>query len=185
VLPSPYPLGANPGDVVQINLKPFKDAHFAVFPPSIPELLIKASCPRYVCPKCGKPFKVIKEYIETTKGIDFKYYGASESGEYHGKPLKEYKKSGAEDPSEVKKRILQSMKRALKSVRYEPDCRCGLEGVPGVVLDPFAGAGTTLIVAEKLGMRWIGIEINPEYCEIIKRRFEKELGGLIYSNRLF
>ena len=179
------PLGANPGDVIQTNVKPFKDAHFAVFPLEIPEMLIKVACPRYVCPKCGKPFKVIKEYTETTERIDFKYYGATESGEYHGKPLKDYKKTMAEDPSEVKKRILQSMKKAIKSVRYEPDCRCGLEGVSGVVLDPFAGAGTTLIVAEKLGMRWIGIEINPEYCEIIKKRFEKELGGLIYSNRLF
>jgi len=54
-----------------------------------------------------------------------------------------------------------------------------------LVLDPFAGSGTTLVVAERLNRKWIGIEINPEYCEIIKKRFENELGGLIYSNRLF
>jgi len=94
-------VGANPGDVVQINVKPFKGAHFAVFPPDIPELLIKAACP--------------------------------------------------ED---------------------------------GVVLDPFAGAGTALVVAEKLDRRWIGIEISPEYCEIIKRRFENEVGDLVKNHRL-
>jgi site-specific DNA-methyltransferase (cytosine-N4-specific) len=39
-----------------------------------------------------------------------------------------------------------------------------------VVLDPFMGSGTTALVAQKLGRKWIGIELNPEYIEIIKRR---------------
>ena len=39
-----------------------------------------------------------------------------------------------------------------------------------IVLDPFMGAGTTALVAKKLGRKWIGIEVNPEYIEIIKRR---------------
>ena len=38
------------------------------------------------------------------------------------------------------------------------------------VLDPFMGSGTTALVAQKLGRKWIGIELNPEYIEIIKRR---------------
>jgi len=49
---------------------------------------------------------------------------------------------------------------------------CILAGCPegGLVLDPFAGAGTTLYVAEQLGRNSIGIELNPEYCDIIRRR---------------
>jgi len=90
-----------PNDVIQINVRPFKDAHFAVFPPDVPELLIKVACPK-----------------------------------------------------------------------------------DGVVLDPFAGAGTTLVVAEKLGRRWVGIEMNPDYCEIIRRRFERELGDVAKNHRL-
>jgi len=40
----------------------------------------------------------------------------------------------------------------------------------GVVLDPFAGSGTALRVARKLGRRFIGIDINPEYVEMSERR---------------
>ena len=39
-----------------------------------------------------------------------------------------------------------------------------------IVLDPFLGSGTTALVAQKLGRKWIGIELNPDYIEIIKRR---------------
>lgn len=49
---------------------------------------------------------------------------------------------------------------------------CILAGCPdeGTVLDPFAGAGTTLFVSEQLGRNSIGIELNPDYCKIIERR---------------
>ena len=40
----------------------------------------------------------------------------------------------------------------------------------GVVLDPFAGSGTTLAVAHRLGRKFIGVEMNPEYIALAKRR---------------
>ena len=40
----------------------------------------------------------------------------------------------------------------------------------GIVLDIFAGAGTTLLVAKKLGRKYLGFEINPDYIEIASRR---------------
>lgn len=44
---------------------------------------------------------------------------------------------------------------------------------PGdTVLDPFAGSGTTGAVAEQEGRDFIGIEINPDYCEIIRQRLD-------------
>lgn len=44
-----------------------------------------------------------------------------------------------------------------------------------VVIDIFLGSGTTAVVCEKLNRKWIGVEINPEYCEISKNRIENEL----------
>jgi DNA modification methylase len=42
--------------------------------------------------------------------------------------------------------------------------------VGGIVLDPFMGSGTTAIVARAFARDWIGIELNPEYVEIAKKR---------------
>lgn len=49
---------------------------------------------------------------------------------------------------------------------------CILAGCPegGIVLDPFMGSGTTAVVAQKLGRKYLGIESNPEYCEMANRR---------------
>jgi DNA modification methylase len=48
---------------------------------------------------------------------------------------------------------------------------------PGeIVLDPFAGSGTTLIAAEKTGRRARVVEFDPLYCDRILRRFEQVTG---------
>lgn len=79
--------GANLKNVWTIATKPFSDAHFATFPPEIPEMCIKAGCP-----------------------------------------------------------------------------------ADGTVLDPFGGAGTTGLVADRLGRNAILIELNPEYAEMARKR---------------
>jgi DNA modification methylase len=42
--------------------------------------------------------------------------------------------------------------------------------MPGVVLDPFMGAGTVAIAAEMHGRNWVGIELNPTYAALARRR---------------
>ena len=54
---------------------------------------------------------------------------------------------------------------------WRPTCTCENEGKGRcIVLDPFAGSGTTLWVAERFGRDSIGIELNPEYCKLIEKR---------------
>lgn len=56
---------------------------------------------------------------------------------------------------------------------------CILAGCPqgGVVLDPFFGAGTTGLVAQRNGRRFIGIELNPKYVDIARRRLGMDIGA--------
>ena len=89
-------ISRNKRSVWQIATAPFAEAHFATFPPELPELCIKAGCP---------------------KG--------------------------------------------------------------GTVLDPFSGAGTTCLVADRLQRDAIGIELNPEYAAMSQSRIDKDRGGLL------
>lgn len=59
--------------------------------------------------------------------------------------------------------------------------RCIMAGSPkgGIILDPFAGTGTTLEVAIGCGRRYIGYEINPDYCELIRERLGLFVGEII------
>lgn len=42
-----------------------------------------------------------------------------------------------------------------------------------IVLDPFCGCGTTLVVAHKLGRRWVGIDVSPTACNLMENRMRK------------
>jgi site-specific DNA-methyltransferase (adenine-specific) len=50
--------------------------------------------------------------------------------------------------------------KAIKILTYKND----------IVLDPFAGSGTSLVAAEILGRQWIGIELSPNYCQVAETR---------------
>jgi site-specific DNA-methyltransferase (adenine-specific) len=57
--------------------------------------------------------------------------------------------------------------KAIKILTYKND----------IVLDPFAGSGTSLVAAETLDRRWIGIELSPNYSEIANNRVKPFVEG--------
>ena len=53
---------------------------------------------------------------------------------------------------------------------WQPTCDHDAEPVPATVLDPFCGSGTTGVVALRHGRSFIGIELNPEYIKLARKR---------------
>ena len=61
--------------------------------------------------------------------------------------------------------------RNVEMKGWNATCDCDTDDTePGVVLDPFAGAGTTLLKAKELGRRFVGVELNPEYADMARSR---------------
>lgn len=48
-----------------------------------------------------------------------------------------------------------------------------------IVLDPFAGSGTTLVAAKELGRKYVGVEITPEYIGIVQKRLDNARSRLV------
>jgi hypothetical protein len=73
---------------------------------------------------------------------------------------------------------------ARETVGWSPSCFCKgwydgyvlRPAVPCTVLDPFGGAGTTGLVADRLGRNAILIELNPQYAEMAERRLNDDAG---------
>jgi len=148
------PAGKNPGDVFEVTTKPFPDAHFAVYPPELCEKPIKASCPPKVCGECGSPYE-----RKTEKTGEFQ---TTQRGS-RSVPEKTTHREGMPEGK------VGTQVREFKGWRQTCDCDTDATE-SGICLDPFAGAGTTLLKAKELGRRFVGIELNPEYADMARAR---------------
>jgi DNA modification methylase len=152
------PAGKNPGDVFEVSTKPFPDAHFAVYPPELCEKPIKASCPPKVCADCGTGYT---RHRETEDRPDRRDRNVSRDESY-GKQTAEWNNNRGS---------WVGMPKDVVDEWWEQPCDCDTDATePGIVLDPFAGAGTTLLKAKELGRRFVGIELNPEYADMARAR---------------
>jgi DNA modification methylase len=145
--------GRNPRAVWEINIKPFSEAHFAVFPPELPRRCIMAGCPKDICKKCGKARERVYK-VEKVKCP----------------PIGGVKKSGGDNPVYSGK----TEHNRITGFKYT-DCGCNAGWDKGIVLDPFMGSGTTAIVALKLNRNFVGIELNKEYIRMANARLKPEL----------
>lgn len=148
----------------------FSGAHCALYPVHlVKDCILSSTSEQGCCNKCGSPLKRL-----TKKGNLIKELQQSCGGpNYNGVAQKDYLESGAQDASDLKKRILEGL-REKYTIGWIPTCNCAdAEIVPCKVLDIFNGAASTGECAIKHGRDYIGIEINPEYIKMSKGRLEK------------
>jgi hypothetical protein len=167
--------GANRRSVWTITTQPFAEAHFATFPPDLPELCIKAgTSEKGCCPKCGKGWVRMVERVSS----DGRRALVSANDRFakgdDGKPLMG---DNAYTPDELERGSFNAARGVLASVSagFAPSCSCpSHEPIPATVIDPFFGAGTTGLVADRLGRNCIGIELNPGYAAIAEKRIHSD-----------
>jgi len=155
-------LGKNPGSVSDfwdINNKGSSEKHYASFNFELIEKPIVAGCPESVCKKCGKP----REKIIKSLGTGISYSKKSN----YSRQIPDTSVRHSKEKLSAKKEILGLT-----------DCGCGEGFEGGIVMDMFCGTGTTLVRALQLGRRVIGIDGSKEYCDISRRRINKELNQL-------
>lgn len=154
----------NKRSVWTISTQAYSEAHFAAFPEKLVEPCILAGCPKEVCPKCGKARVRIVEKSNTpdltAKGSRF---DSGKTGDRDGG-----------NRTQVGERFVN------QSVGWS-DCGCNAGFVPGIVLDPFIGSGTTGLVALKNERSFLGIELNPKYIGMAYRRIVTGLEKHLYG----
>lgn len=183
---SSYHSGRNRRSVWTIATQPFPDAHFATFPEKLVEPCVLAgTSSRGCCPKCGAQWvRVVEKEGETTtekrKRCDYSdKRGAGgamvkQNLDYagsHGSNIRSSATLGFRPSCDCMPSDGEPGRRELLPEDFNPEIgRWVYSPIPCSVLDPFAGSGTTALVAERLGRNSIMIELKEEYVEMIKKR---------------
>lgn len=133
-----------------IGVEPFTEAHFATYPPDLVyPCLMAGTSQKGACAGCGAPWKRLVEYEPIPDEIKAQFEAArARTGDDHGR-----------DDGFTTRRPNYTRKRIGET--WQPTCKCGrIDVVPCTVLDPFAGSGTTGVVAELLRLRFAGIDLG-------------------------
>jgi hypothetical protein len=166
--------GRNKRSVWTVATQPFAGAHFATFPPKLIEPCILAGSPPKCCGVCGAPWRRVVER-EAAERIEPQH--AQMAREEHFRETRPIGQRGNAGMANGAQMAASSMSR---TVGWEATCECGDTGrrntfvqaatVPSVILDPFAGSGTTGMVALRHNRSFIGCELNPAYAQMARER---------------
>ena len=160
------PAGANARNVWSIPTQGRPDAHFATYPDELPRRCILAgTSERGVCTACGAPW-VRQTETELIGGHPLRKDNDRRSVAGELEAGASWAKTGHKPGGH----------NQVTTLGWQPTCGCNADTVPATVLDPFAGSGTTLAVAQALGRQSIGLDLNPEYLEIAKRYINRADG---------
>lgn len=182
--------GRNLRNVWTINSQHYPEAHFATFPPRLAEICILAgTSEKGCCPSCGAPYvrqvEPTEEYAKLL-GRDWsdpeadqkegRGHFATGNGQSTQRPVKRNRAMGTLASGKFSSASLGAVPQVTASYRtvgWQPSCACPpADPVPCVVLDPFAGSGTTGAVAAQLGRGFVGVELNPAYVAMARERIE-------------
>jgi DNA modification methylase len=112
------------------------------------------------------------EFLEVFCKGSIKHYGKKELADISADEFKKWTIARWDIPPETRMKEFghpamfpeELARRVIKLFSFKGD----------IVLDPFNGAGTTTVVAKRLGRTYIGIDISEEYCKMAMERIEKE-----------
>ena len=146
------PAGRNVRSVWTFSTQPYPGSHFATFPEELPRRCLKASTSeRGCCPKCGAAWARV---VESKQTGDMRW---SENGGLHRANVPDMEVS----PSSVFRTGSWNINTTLG---WLPTCDCPPhDPAPMTILDPFAGSGTTGVVARELGHHFIGLDLSFAY----------------------
>lgn len=142
--------GRNLRSVWSLATEPYAGAHYACFPQALVERCIKAgSSEAGCCAACGAP---LRRDVETQRLLD-------------GQPFVAQAFSHPDEPYRPKANGISHMRYSTRILvrAWERSCRCTADIVPCIVLDPFCGSGTSLLVARTLGRHGIGCDLSLPY----------------------
>jgi DNA modification methylase len=173
-----------PDDVWALHPARSRSEHLAPFPPELARRAILLACPERICSACQRPHSRRLEpsasldpsrpqairamELAATHGLTDLHFaairavGISDAGK--GKRLQNNQNS--DKVRELASYAKEKLRGYFREFTFAPKrhvgwqvCGCGVPTVPGTVLDPFMGSGTTLLVAESLGRTAVGVDL--------------------------
>jgi site-specific DNA-methyltransferase (adenine-specific) len=140
------PAGAPPLDWWEVSPEAYSGSHYATWPRKLLTRPIEAMCPQHVCRTCGEPRRRL---VESCRVVT--------------QPRRASNAARSDDPN------FGNQGHTTYSTLGWTDC--GHDDYRrGIVLDPFAGSGTTLAVATGLGRDAIGIDLDTRNADLARER---------------